>query len=118
MNRCAAAPDAVLQNKMKVIVYSKDFRVTHFSFTQEGSAAKVAELLRLKAFPENPTEMFAFWHKEMIPQGQNGWLVYDATRELRRLGVPNEQWRITLVNSTYELVRAQPCMRSEVKSNA
>lgn len=36
------------------------------------------------------------------------WRVYDAAVEYRRMGVPNEKWRITTANSQYELCFSYP----------
>lgn len=37
-----------------------------------------------------------------------GWALYDAKRELRRLGVPDAAWRLTDANASYELCATYP----------
>uniref|UniRef100_A0A1I7X7C3 Myotubularin phosphatase domain-containing protein n=1 Tax=Heterorhabditis bacteriophora TaxID=37862 RepID=A0A1I7X7C3_HETBA len=38
----------------------------------------------------------------------DGWTLYDTKRELKRLGVPNEQWCITNINYNYEFADTYP----------
>lgn len=40
----------------------------------------------------------------------NGWSIYDAIAEYKRMGLPNEPWRITKVNERYKLCDTYPAI--------
>uniref|UniRef100_A0AAQ4R9K9 phosphatidylinositol-3,5-bisphosphate 3-phosphatase n=1 Tax=Gasterosteus aculeatus aculeatus TaxID=481459 RepID=A0AAQ4R9K9_GASAC len=50
--------------------------------------------------------LFAFLYKEQFPV--DGWKVYEPTAEYRRLGLPNESWAFSKMNSNYELCDTYP----------
>ena len=59
----------------------------------------VFESLTHNSFPvSSGNALFAFTYREQY--GTNGWAVYDQTQELRRLGLPNERWKISQVRNT------------------
>ncbi|KAJ3588972.1 hypothetical protein NHX12_009824 [Muraenolepis orangiensis] len=74
----------------------KDLRYLRFAHKQSDDALKksVFEL------------MFAFEYSQVYPE--NGWKVYDALAEHKRLGIPNESWRVSKVNDQYELCDTYP----------
>ena len=50
-------------------------------------------------------DLFAFQYKpntEGIPQSR-GWNLYDAIVEYGRMGVPNDYWKQTTLNHSYEV---------------
>ncbi|GFO15043.1 myotubularin [Plakobranchus ocellatus] len=52
---------------------------------------------------------FAFEFKEKYGQGED-WKIYDPIKELRRMGVPNESWRISRANENYQLCDSYPAL--------
>lgn len=55
---------------------------------------------------EKYSELYAFHYKpkegEMVKQS-SGWALFDSQNEYSRMGVPNELWRSTSLNSEYEV---------------
>ena len=85
-------------NAYRLSLECKDFRRLQLCFDPKTPLRRA-----FKAFLEahSPAKLdipdfFAFANSEIFPV--NGWTVYDPLRELGRLGVPNDQWRVTTVN--------------------
>jgi len=55
-----------------------------------------------------PPVVFAFKYTE--PFEANGWAVYDPIAEFKRIGVPNEDWRISYANSKYAVCSTYPAI--------
>uniref|UniRef100_A0A1A7WX63 Phosphatidylinositol-3,5-bisphosphate 3-phosphatase MTMR2 n=1 Tax=Iconisemion striatum TaxID=60296 RepID=A0A1A7WX63_9TELE len=90
-------------------VVCKDMRNLRFAHKQiEDTLRKsIFEVLMKFAFPvSNGLQIFAFEYGQVFPE--NGWKVYDPLSEYKRLGIPNESWRITKVNDHYELCDTYP----------
>ena len=55
---------------------------------------------------EKYSELYAFHYKpkegELVKQS-SGWALFDSQNEYSRMGVPNELWRSTSLNSEYEV---------------
>ena len=55
---------------------------------------------------EKYSELYAFHYKpkegELVKQS-SGWALFDSQNEYSRMGVPNELWRSTTLNSEYEV---------------
>lgn len=34
----------------------------------------------------------------------DGWAIYDAEEEYKRMGVPCDEWRMTTINESYEVI--------------
>ncbi|XP_078741428.1 LOW QUALITY PROTEIN: phosphatidylinositol-3,5-bisphosphate 3-phosphatase MTMR2-like, partial [Lampetra fluviatilis] len=90
----------------------KDIRTLRFAHkvdAQAGVACSLHTALTRYAFPcASSQPLFAFEHKEVYPE--NGWRVYDPIAEYRRLGLPNESWRISRVNESYEFCDSYPSL--------
>ena len=89
-------------------IMCKDMRNLRFSHRQEGhSRRQIYEKLLTYAFPiSHGKPFFAYECKESY--SENGWDVYDALREFRRQGVPNDMWRVSYINENYELADTYP----------
>ncbi|XP_017291336.1 myotubularin-related protein 2 [Kryptolebias marmoratus] len=90
-------------------ILCKDMRNLRFAHKQiEDTLRKsIFEVLIKFAFPvSNGLQIFAFEYGQVFPE--NGWKVYDAISEYKRLGIPNESWRITKVNDHYEICDTYP----------
>ena len=95
-------------------VVCKDIRTLRFVLTEpeEGGHPRrqIFEALVTNAFPLSyASQLFAFKFKEQCGgNGNDGWKVYDQTEELKRMGLPNENWLISDVNQEYQLCDTYP----------
>jgi len=86
----------------------KDLRNLKFSMKHDNvSRKKVYETLQTHSFPAScGLSFFAFEYSEEFKV--NGWDIYDPNKEYKRLGLPTEGWRTTLVNQGYQLCDTYP----------
>lgn len=69
----------------------------------------VFENLQNGAFPlACGKQVFAFSYNETF--AEDGWTVYEPMAELRRMGVPNDSWRITKINENYQVCDSYPAI--------
>uniref|UniRef100_A0AAQ4NZR5 phosphatidylinositol-3,5-bisphosphate 3-phosphatase n=1 Tax=Gasterosteus aculeatus aculeatus TaxID=481459 RepID=A0AAQ4NZR5_GASAC len=95
------------ENTKGLELVCKDMRSPRFAYKTEESHPDVVELLSKHAFPlSHSLPLFAFLYKEQFPV--DGWKVYEPTAEYRRLGLPNESWAFSKMNSNYELCDTYP----------
>jgi myotubularin-related protein 1/2 len=63
--------------------------------------------LRQHSFPLSyDLPPFAFVFKDRYPV--EGWNVYNPVSELKRLGLPNESWKISKINDQYQICDTYP----------
>ncbi|XP_038273354.1 myotubularin-related protein 1 isoform X3 [Dermochelys coriacea] len=95
-------------NSCGIEIVCKDMRNLRLAYKQEEqSRLEIFENLVTQAFPlSNGLPIFAFSYKEKF--SVNGWKVYDPMAEYKRQGLPNESWKISKINSTYELCDTYP----------
>ena len=63
--------------------------------------------LRQHSFPLSYSlPLFAYVYKDRYTV--DGWSVYNAVNELKRLGLPNESWRISRGNDQYQICETYP----------
>ncbi len=98
------------ENSYGIDLVCKDMRNLRFAHKQENHSRRdVFEKLQQYAFPlSNKLPLFAFEY-----QGKyqiNGWSVYEPIAEYKRMGLPNESWRITKINENYELCDTYPAV--------
>ncbi|GFO25659.1 myotubularin [Plakobranchus ocellatus] len=98
-------------NSYGIEIFCKDMRNLRFAHKQENhSRRKVFDKIQLYSFPlTNKMPFFAFEFKEKYGQGED-WKIYDPIKELRRMGVPNESWRISRANENYQLCDSYPAL--------
>ncbi|KAK0050555.1 myotubularin-related protein 2 [Biomphalaria pfeifferi] len=98
-------------NSYGIDILCKDIRNLRFAHKQENhSRRQVFETIQQFAFPiTNKLPFFAFEFKEKYGQ-ENGWKLYDPAKELKRMGVPNESWRISKANESYQLCDSYPAL--------
>ncbi|KAH9519849.1 Myotubularin- protein 2 [Bulinus truncatus] len=104
-------------NSYGIDILCKDVRNLRFAHKQENhSRRQVFETIQQFAFPiTNKLPFFAFEFKEKYGQ-ENGWKLYDPAKELKRMGVPNESWRISKANENYLLCDSYPALIAVPKS--
>uniref|UniRef100_A0A8D0HAL0 phosphatidylinositol-3,5-bisphosphate 3-phosphatase n=1 Tax=Sphenodon punctatus TaxID=8508 RepID=A0A8D0HAL0_SPHPU len=95
-------------NSCGMEIVCKDMRNLRLAYKQEEhNKLEVFENLITRAFPlSHGLSLFAFSYKEKFPV--NGWKVYDPMAEYKRQGLPNESWKISKINNTYELCDTYP----------
>ncbi|CAB3368858.1 Hypothetical predicted protein [Cloeon dipterum] len=96
------------ENSYGIEVFCKDMRNLRFAHKQENhSRRSVFEKLQLRAFPlSHSLPLFAFDYQDTFPE--DGWAVYEPVAELKRMGVPNDSWKISRVNENYEICDSYP----------
>ena len=63
--------------------------------------------LRLHSFPLSYSlPIFAYVYQDRYVN--DGWSVYNPVNELKRLGLPNESWRISRANDQYQICDTYP----------
>jgi len=90
-------------------IFCRDIRNLRFALSKgDGHPRKdIFESLATNAFPvSNGGKLFCYKFKDQY--SVNGWRVYDATMEFKRLGLPNESWTISKVNEKYRLCDTYP----------
>ncbi|XP_005991906.1 myotubularin-related protein 1 isoform X1 [Latimeria chalumnae] len=98
------------ENNCGIEIVCKDMRNLRFAYKQEEqSRLEIFENLTKHAFPlSSGLPLFAYNYKEKF--SVEGWKVYDPVTEYKRQGVPNESWKITKLNSSYELCDTYPAI--------
>ncbi|KAI1898880.1 hypothetical protein AGOR_G00076960 [Albula goreensis] len=98
------------ENTRGMEIVCKDMRNPRFAYkTEEQSQLEIFEMLTKHAFPlSNDLPLFAFQYKESFPE--DGWKVYDPVAEYKRMGLPNESWTISKINSSYEVCDTYPAL--------
>ncbi|XP_014249067.1 myotubularin-related protein 2 [Cimex lectularius] len=98
------------ENSYGIELFCKDMRNLRFGHKQENHSRRIVfEKLQQYAFPTSHSlPLFAFEYSETFPE--NGWAVYEVMAEFRRMGVPNDMWRITKINDTYEIADSYPAV--------
>uniref|UniRef100_A0A8C1N176 Myotubularin related protein 1a n=1 Tax=Cyprinus carpio TaxID=7962 RepID=A0A8C1N176_CYPCA len=98
------------ENTSGMEIVCKDMRSPRFAYKkEEQSNLEILEVLTKYAFPlSNELPLFAFQYKDQFPQ--DGWKVYDPVAEYKRMGLPNESWTISKINSNYEVCDTYPAL--------
>ncbi|VDP45116.1 unnamed protein product [Soboliphyme baturini] len=91
-------------------VFCKDFRSVKFASRQENhSRRKLYECLQMYSFPvSNKLTLFAFESSERF--SFDGWSIYEPEKEYARMGIPNDTWRLTKINSHYDFADTYPAI--------
>lgn len=98
------------ENSYGIDLLCKDMRNLRFAHKQENHSRRdVFEKLQQYAFPlSNKLPLFAFEYQMKF--AINGWTVYEPIAEYKRMGLPNESWKITKINEKYELCDTYPAV--------
>ncbi|WAQ97882.1 MTMR2-like protein [Mya arenaria] len=104
------------ENSYCIDLHCKDMRCLRFAHKPENHSRRlVYEKIHNFAFPvTNKRPLFAFEYKE--DYGVDGWAVYDHEAELRRQGVPNDNWRISRLNEKFDVIDTYPSVFAVPKS--
>ncbi|KAB5579347.1 hypothetical protein PHYPO_G00194030 [Pangasianodon hypophthalmus] len=98
------------ENTQGMEIVCKDMRSPRFAYKkEEQSKLEIVETLTKCAFPLfNDLPLFAFQYTEKYLV--EGWKVYDPVSEYKRMGLPNESWTISKINSNYEVCDTYPAL--------
>ncbi|XP_067842478.1 myotubularin-related protein 2 [Heptranchias perlo] len=98
------------ENSYGLEIFCKDVRTIRFAHKQEGHTRRsIFENLMKYAFPiNNNLPLFAYEYSEIFPE--DGWKVYDPITEYKRMGLPNESWKLSRINDNYELCDTYPAI--------
>ncbi|XP_034233859.1 myotubularin-related protein 2 isoform X1 [Thrips palmi] len=98
------------ENSYGIELFCKDMRNLRFGHKQENhSRRNVFEKLQQYAFPlSHKLPLFAFDYSETFPE--NGWNALEPIAEFKRMGVPNDMWKITKINEHYEICDSYPAV--------
>uniref|UniRef100_A0A667XG79 Myotubularin n=1 Tax=Myripristis murdjan TaxID=586833 RepID=A0A667XG79_9TELE len=96
------------ENSYGLDITCKDMRNLRFALKQEGHSRRdIFEILFRYAFPvSHGLSLFAYLSQEKYEE--NGWNIYKPMEEFRRQGLPNDKWRISFINKSYELCDTYP----------
>uniref|UniRef100_A0A1B6CJN7 phosphatidylinositol-3,5-bisphosphate 3-phosphatase n=1 Tax=Clastoptera arizonana TaxID=38151 RepID=A0A1B6CJN7_9HEMI len=96
------------ENSYGIELFCKDMRNLRFGHPQENHSRRfVFEKLQQYAFPlSHKLPLFAFEYTESFPE--NGWNIHEPIAELKRMGVPNDMWKITKINENYDICDSYP----------
>lgn len=98
-------------NAYGIEILCKDIRTLRFALSKGDSQPRknIFDTLRMYAFPvTNNHPMFAFQFTDRYPDHCDGWKVYEPMVEYRRLGLPNESWRLSRINDKYDFCETYP----------
>lgn len=96
----------------------KDMRNLKFALKHDSSnpRRKIFDAIQTFAFPiSNGRSFFAFEFDDEFKV--NGWEVYDAHKEMIRMGLPTDCWRITELNRDYRLCDTYPAVLAVPQSS-
>eukprot|EP00033_Pygsuia_biforma_P005591 GCRY01006176.1.p1 GENE.GCRY01006176.1~~GCRY01006176.1.p1 ORF type:complete len:586 (-),score=46.52 GCRY01006176.1:330-2087(-) len=86
----------------------KDMRTLRFGFLPQNHSRRRVYDVVIQALNTKAAEsVFAFQYK-YVSTHFNGWKVYTHEKELKRMGVPNAEWRLCTLNSSYDLCATYP----------
>ncbi|KAK3546515.1 hypothetical protein QTP70_026370 [Hemibagrus guttatus] len=87
-----------------------DMRSPRFAYKkEEQNKQEIVETLTKCTFPlSKDLPLFAFQYTERYPV--DGWKVYDPVPEYKRMGLPNESWTISKINSNYDVCDTYPAL--------
>lgn len=103
---------AAAQQSPSIRLRCRDFAFVAFHFRTEKAAQDVFDSIRSLTCKLGRIEKFyAFSYRPQAPEREtNGWDVYDAKREWRRMGISSKEadrgWRVTEINRDYQVPRA------------
>jgi len=87
----------------------KDMRNLKFALKHNNPRRKIFDAIQNYSFPiSNGRSFFAFEYQDEFRM--NGWDVYDASKEMIRLGLPTDCWRLTELNNDYRLCDTYPAV--------
>lgn len=91
-----------------VQIFCKDLRNLVISFTQSKHSVNEFITNVSSLVFANTKALFAYFYRDPIDNSTDGWSLYDPHNEYKRLGIPDENFRITSINADYSLSPSYP----------
>jgi len=117
INYCCLKPSPpALRQHASMRIRCRDFTFFAFFFADDGQARAVYDSIRALACRLGRLDrLLAFSYQPKPPEDtHNGWLLYDARREWRRLGISPKHadtgWRISEINAAYQYAETYPAL--------
>lgn len=113
---CLKSCPPVLRTQPSIRIRCRDFTFFAFFFPDEKRARDVYDSIRaLSCKLGRLDKLLAFSYQPKPPEDeQNGWAIYDARREWKRLGISPKDtekgWRITEINAEYKYSKTYPAL--------
>ncbi|KAF2125832.1 phosphatases II [Dothidotthia symphoricarpi CBS 119687] len=110
------SPPVLRQQQPSIRIRCRDFTFFAFFFPDEKKARDVYDSIRaLSCKIGRLDKLLAFSYQPKPPEDQcNGWDVYDARREWKRLGISpkdtDKGWRISEINVEYKYSKTYPAL--------
>lgn len=115
ISHCVLRPSPPASHQAPTIrLRCRDFTFFSFHFLDDKKARDVYDSIRgLSCKLGRLDKLLAFSYQPKPPEDKfNGWEIYDARREYKRLGISAKDsekgWRISEINKDYEVLYAQP----------
>ncbi|KAF3006663.1 hypothetical protein E8E13_008384 [Curvularia kusanoi] len=113
---CLKSCPPVMRQQPSIRIRCRDFTFFAFFFPDEKKARDVYDSIRaLSCKIGRLDKLLAFSYQPKPPEDQfNGWDIYDARREFKRLGIsPKDSekgWRISEINAEYKYSKTYPAL--------
>uniref|UniRef100_A0A8B9RK39 Myotubularin related protein 8 n=1 Tax=Astyanax mexicanus TaxID=7994 RepID=A0A8B9RK39_ASTMX len=101
-----------------LLIHCKTFQLLHLLLPREREAQEVHQSLLRLSQPVKVEELYAFLYnpKQSDAERLDGWSLIDIVTDFNRMGLPNELWDISHINSEYELCSTYPSVLGLPKS--
>ena len=88
----------------------KNLRIFQFVFRKGESAARCHKVLQKVCFSGDQESAFAYHNLEFTRAQlrRSGWDLFSWENEFKRMGLSEDEWRITSVNKTFEMTASYP----------
>ncbi|KAH7070542.1 protein-tyrosine phosphatase-like protein [Paraphoma chrysanthemicola] len=113
---CLRPLPPILRQEPSIRIRCRDFTYFAFYFPDEKKARDVYDSIRaLSCKIGRLDKLLAFSYQPKPPEDQqNGWDIYDARREWKRLGISpkdtDKGWRISEINTEYKYSKTYPAL--------
>uniref|UniRef100_A0A147A505 Myotubularin related protein 7a n=1 Tax=Fundulus heteroclitus TaxID=8078 RepID=A0A147A505_FUNHE len=107
---CSVDKQAAGASGCPLLIRCKNFQILHFSIPREQDCQDVHLSLQRLSQPERYEELYCFSYKPNIHEEERRreWAFVDLRADFRRMGLPNSQWKLSLVNQHYKVSDTYP----------
>uniref|UniRef100_A0A4W4EQL4 Myotubularin related protein 8 n=1 Tax=Electrophorus electricus TaxID=8005 RepID=A0A4W4EQL4_ELEEL len=95
-----------------LLIHCKTFQRLHLLLPRERDTQDVYQSLIRLCQPVSEDELYAFLYNpnQTEAERRDGWDLIDMATDFSRMGLPNEFWDISSINSSYELCSTYPSL--------
>ncbi|XP_005355464.1 myotubularin-related protein 6 [Microtus ochrogaster] len=93
-----------------LVIQCKNFRIVHFIVPRERDCHDIYNSLLQLSKQAKYEDLYAFSYnpKQNDSERLKGWQVIDLAKEYERMGVPNENWKLSDANREYKVCETYP----------